>query len=122
MGLYPRSRILPKKSQSQRSHANRIAIVRRNGGFITSKNTKNATRIAGNNAVIILIGDFSSLFFFLLNFFCEITRIVHLSCKILNNIHWHFDPRTKRLKNCITILVKEYHYLYDLIYAKYTVQ
>ena len=41
-------------------HANRIAIVRRNGGFITSKNTKNATRIV----VIILIGDFSSLFFF----------------------------------------------------------
>ena len=40
-------------------HANRIAIVRRNGGFITSKNTKNATRIV----VIILIGDFSSLFF-----------------------------------------------------------
>ena len=85
-------------------HANRIAIVRRNGGFITSKNTKNATRIV----VIILIGDFSSLFFSF-EFFCEITRIVHLSCKILNNIHWHLDPRTKRLKNCITILVKETH-------------
>ena len=59
---------------------------------------------------------------FSFEFFCEITRIVHLSCKILNNIHWHLDPRTKKIEKLHYNSSQGNSYWYDLIYAKYTVQ